>query len=134
MNSSSEWKRTAMAAPTVSLFSFGMKWKFVWPIQSVLKVHQTLRWMELRHQFSSPSSCILRFIHASCSRASKRMHVAGSFFIITLHQVHVLYMLIDCDNQTCISLNMLKVIILVILHSRFINLSMIFYTTISFNI
>lgn len=56
------------------------------------------------------------------------------FFIITLHQVHVLYMLIDCDNQTCISLNMLKVIILVILHSRFINLSMIFCTTISFNI
>lgn len=59
------------------------------------------------------------------------------FFIITLHQVHVLYMLIDhvnCDNQTCISLNMLKVIILVILHSRFINLSVIFCTTISFNI
>lgn len=43
MNCSSEWKRTAMAAPTVSLFPFRIKWKFVWPIQSVLKVYQTLR-------------------------------------------------------------------------------------------
>lgn len=66
-------------------------------------------------------------LHAHVHR---KVCMLQALFIITLHQVHVLYMLIDCDNQTC----MLKVIILVILHSRFINLSMIFSTTISFNI
>lgn len=123
-----------MAAPTVSLFSFRIKWKFVWPIQSVLKVHQTLRWNGTASSIFIPIIVHTAVYTCFMLTCIETYACCRLFFIITLHQVHVLYMLIDCGNQTCISLNMLKVIILVILHSRFINLSMIFCTTISFNI